>query len=372
MVGAGGSAGGRAAAGAVAAWCARAHPGLPLGALSPGAVPGELRCAPPARRPGAALELLAALGEQQPETAAGGGLAGLALLAAVAEWARHHHTRGLHVFFVTDGGGETEAPPASGCERGMAKASSDSGAGPVFRPGEEGLLVLHAVVCTKEGGAGRGGGWSVRWLRRLAAAMEGGFVELPGGVEGEAKLSEFLERRFPPFGLQVQLGSLSFGATIHPSPYLRGWRPARLGGVGGGEGDPESMVVLGFVEDKVSWRHSHPVAGKVALRGGAEDDSSAGAPPPEMLLLLHSLLGDGTWSRPSLLALVSFTKGGGGGQKAAAMGSLKRLAHRGGRAGGAWCSVFSQAPASKGWRGAWKPSASRPPCRVSKRLRKGQ
>ena len=152
-------------------------------------------------------------------------------------------------------------------------------------------------------------------MRRLAAAMEGGFVELPGGVEGEVKLSEFLERRFPPFGLQVQLGSLSFGATIHPSPYLRGWRPARLGGVGGGEGDPESMVVLGFVEDKVSWRHSHPLAGRVALRGGAKDDSSAGAPPPEMLLLLHSLLGDGTCSRPSLLALVSFTKSGGGGSE---------------------------------------------------------
>ena len=313
VVGAGGSAGARAAAGAVAAWCARAHPGLPLGALRPGAAPGELRCAPPARRPAAALELLAALGEEQLEAGAGGGLENLALLAAVAAWARQNRARGLHVFFVTDDGGEAEAPPAPGGAGGAAKAASDSGAGPVFRPGEEGLLVLHAIVCTKEGGAGGGGGGGLGGLRRLAAAMEGGFVELPGGGAGQVKLAEFLERRFPPFGLQVQLGSLKFCATIHPSPYLRGWRPARLGGVGGGGGDPESMVVLGFVEDKATWRHSHPVAGKVALRGGAEADSSAGAPPPEMLLLLHSLLGDGSSSRPSLLALVSFTKSGRGG-----------------------------------------------------------
>ena len=297
VVSGGRSARSRGAAESVASWCACAHPGLPLGAVGPGAAAGELRCAPPACRPAGALALMRA------PPASGGGDAerGFALLAAVAAWARHRHAQGLHVFYVADE------------DDGMAAARPPDAA-QVFRPGEEGLLTLHAFVCVREG---RGGG--SRWLRRLVAATGGGFLALPEGPDGEAKITRFLEQRLPPFALCVHVGNLSFGAKIHPSPYLRSWRPERFGGARGGVDDPEALVVLGFTARRADVE-SQPVAGKVVLCGEPLPGPSSGSAPPEMLLLLHTLLGDtgGLFSqacggaasrpRPELLALVSFAQ----------------------------------------------------------------
>ena len=302
-------AGGRSArshrvAESVASWCACAHPGLPLGAVAPGSAVGELRCSPPSCRPAGALALLRA----PPASGGGDAEGGFALLAAVAAWARHQHAQGLHVLYIADE------------DDGMAAARPQDAA-QVFRPGEEGLLTLHAFVCVREGGGKgvTGVGGKPRWLQRLVAATGGGFLALPEGPDGEEKISRFLEQRFPPFALQVHVGNLSFGVKIHPSPYLRSWRPERFGGARKGVDDPEALVVLGFTARRAGVE-LQPVAGKVVLCGEPLPGPSSGSAPPEMLLLLHTLLGDtggqitqaygGAPSRPrpELLALVSFAQ----------------------------------------------------------------